>query len=88
MRWAGGRAGQAQQRAGPASQSGGRAGPQGRGYRAAAAGSAALAAPPRRMIKLLLVSAGATLFGIITAAILLNLAMGCGAGGYCTWPWR
>ncbi len=30
------------------------------------------------MIKLLLVSAGATLFGIITAAILLNLAMGCG----------
>ena len=43
---------------------------------------------PRRMIKLLLVSAGATLFGIVTAAILLNLAMGCGAGGYCTWPWR
>ena len=39
------------------------------------------------MIKLLLISTGATLFGISTAAILLNLALGCGNGGYCTWPW-
>jgi hypothetical protein len=40
------------------------------------------------MIKLFIISAGATLYGIATAAILLNIALGCGADGYCTWPWR
>jgi len=40
------------------------------------------------MIKLLLVSTGAAIFGVIIAAILLNIALGCGADGYCTWPWR
>ena len=40
------------------------------------------------MINLLLIGAGATLFGVIAAAILLNIAMGCGADGYCTWCQR